>query len=67
MQQQRLAQEMQDAAVTGLVQKRPRMKASRSLPHMVLKPAPRTRVSLLTIVVGISPKYKSEIVLGILL
>lgn len=45
MQQQRLAQEMQDAAIGNIIQKRPKMKASRSLPAMVLKPAPKTRVS----------------------
>lgn len=45
MQQQRLAQEMQDAAVVSLIQKRPKMKASRSLPAMVLKHVPKTRVS----------------------
>ncbi len=45
MQQQRLAQEIQDAAVAGLIQKRPKMKASRSLPAVVLKPTPKSRVS----------------------
>lgn len=44
MQQQRLAQEMQDAAVVSIIQKRPKMKASRSLPAMVLKPGPKSRV-----------------------
>ena len=44
MQYQRLAQEMQDAAVAGLIQKRPRIKASRSLPAIVMKPAPKPRV-----------------------
>lgn len=46
MQHQRLAQEMQDAAVAGLIQRRPRIKASRSLPAIVMKPAPKPRVSL---------------------
>ena len=45
MQYQRLAQEMQDAAVAGLIQRRPRIKASRSLPAIVMKPAPKPRVS----------------------
>ena len=45
MQHQRLAQEMQDAAVAGLIQRRPRIKASRSLPAIVMKPAPKPRVS----------------------
>ena len=44
MQYQRLAQEMQDAAVAGLIQRRPRIKASRSLPAIVMKPAPKPRV-----------------------
>lgn len=47
MQQQRLAQEMQDATVVSIIQKRPKMKASRSLPAMVLKPGPKSRVSYL--------------------
>lgn len=38
---------MQDAAVAGIIQKKPKMKASRSLPPMVLKPAPKSRVSCL--------------------
>ena len=46
MQHQRLAQEMQDAAVAGLIQRRPRIKASRSLPAIVMKPAPKPRVCL---------------------
>ena len=45
MQQQRLAQEMQDATVVSIIQKRPKMKASRSLPAVLLKPAPKSRVS----------------------
>ena len=44
MQYQRLAQEMQDAAVAGLIQRRPRIKASRSLPAIVMKPGPKPRV-----------------------
>ena len=46
MQQQRLAQEMQDATVVSIIQKRPKMKASRSLPAVLLKPAPKSRVSV---------------------
>ena len=42
MQQQRLAQEMQDATVVSIIQKRPKMKASRSLPAMVLKSGQKT-------------------------
>ena len=44
MQQQRLAQEIQDAAVAGLIQKKPKLKASRSLPAVVLKHTPKNRV-----------------------
>lgn len=45
MQQQRLAQEMQDATVVSIIQRKPKMKASRSLPAVLLKPAPKSRVS----------------------
>lgn len=46
MQYDRLYQEMQDIAVAGLIQKRPKMKASRSLPAIGLgaKHAPKPRV-----------------------
>ena len=46
MQYDRLHQEMQDIAVAGLIQKRPKMKASRSLPAIGLgaKHAPKPRV-----------------------
>ena len=46
MQYDRLYQEMQDIAVAGLIKKRPKMKASRSLPAFGLgaKHAPKPRV-----------------------
>ncbi|CAI8058076.1 Ras-GEF domain-containing family member 1B [Geodia barretti] len=48
MQYERLYQEMKDIAVAGLIQKRPKMKASRSLPAIGLgaKHTPRPRPSL---------------------
>lgn len=51
MQQQRLAQEIQDAAVAGIIQKRPKMKASRSLPAMALKTTPKNRVGILPAII----------------
>ena len=47
MQYDRLNQEMQDIAVAGLIQKRPKMKASRSLPAIGLgaRHPPKLRVS----------------------
>ncbi len=45
MQHQRLAQEMQDIAEARLVNSKPKMKASRSLPAMVMKPSHKPRVS----------------------
>ena len=46
MQYERLSQEMQDIAVAGLILKRPKMKASRSLPAIGIgvKHTPRPRV-----------------------
>ena len=48
MQYDRLSQEMEDIAVAGLIQKRPKMKASRSLPAIGLgaKHTLKLRVSL---------------------
>ena len=50
MQYERLYQEMKDIAVAGLIQKRPKMKASRSLPAIGLgaKHTPRPRVRAVT-------------------
>ena len=45
MQHQRLAQEMHEIAVAGLIQRKPKMKASRSLPAIIMKQPPRARVS----------------------
>ena len=48
MQYDRLHQEMQDIAVAGLIQRRPKMKASRSLPAIGLgaRHAPKSRVCI---------------------
>lgn len=45
MQHQRLAQEMHEIAVAGLIQRKPKMKASRSLPAIIMNQPPRARVS----------------------
>ena len=44
IQHQRLSQEMQEIAVAGLIQRKPKMKASRSLPAIIMKQPPRARV-----------------------
>ncbi|XP_064396126.1 ras-GEF domain-containing family member 1B-like [Halichondria panicea] len=46
MQHQRLAQEMQDIAEARMVQRQPKMKVSRSLPAIVMKPAHKPRPSV---------------------
>jgi len=53
MQHQRLSQEMQDIAEARVVQSKPKMKVSRSLPAMVnvLKPAHRARVSRVNVLI----------------
>ena len=68
MQYDRLSQEMQDIAVAGLILKRPRMKASRSLPAIGLgaKHTPRPRVSL-SLPLSLSLKRLCVCVCGVLM
>ena len=44
MQQQRLAQEIQDADIAGFILDNSKRKTSRSLPPLDLKPIPKNRV-----------------------
>lgn len=59
MQYQRLSQEMQDVAVAGLIQRKPKLKASRSLPAFGMKQVAKPRPSLFDYLVPRPSPYDS--------